>query len=74
MTCSQLSAYLYVQAVDVCNGVNCDRPQAKLFAGPYHAHRNLATVCYEDFRKFCSDHMLAALWPRRTPLQLDGRS
>ena len=40
-----LGAYLYVEAVDVCNGVDCYGAQAHFFAGSDHAHSNLSPIC-----------------------------
>ncbi len=71
--CDMLRAdrtYLNVQAIDVCNGVDCDCAQAKLFACPDHSHCDLAAVGYQDFREFCRDNMLTPLWPPRAPLGL----
>ena len=61
---------LDVEAVDVCNGVDRYSAQAEIFACPYHAYCNLATVGNEHFRKFGRDNMQAALWPPRAPLRL----
>ncbi len=66
-----LYAHLNVQTINVCDGVDCDSAQAKLFACPDHSHCDLAAVCYQDLSKLCRDNLLTPLCAPRAPLGLN---